>query len=421
MTNIVYGAGGKVLRGTTQAEDFSYSILETPIVSGGTAADASFYDATNSLTTGAGVVNNCQIQVQDSFLLPGHSFVNQAPAVASMDSIGNMALLTPGTAQVDIVTPVGTRRLSRALTGSIASSTVFKAYKAGSLGEHVTNAINALISGKTPGKATQQFASANNFNLTTPAVTRNASLFTSAYDATAISVMRVDISGNNLGSAFPVLLISPRHVIAASHILGGKGKVVWLDSTGVYHTANIISISQDTVNDIGVGYLDTAITGITPFSFLPLNWLNYLGSLNYPVGFSASLMHLPCLSRLQHPDDSDSYLSAMCVYELTSFYSSTGQSTQVRSGSHVSAAYQPWADGTIGVRGGDSGSPIMFPINGKLVLISAHYTAGGGANWAYYSTWIGAQMNGLATAAGDATAYAMLRADLSAFTQYPTI
>lgn len=404
MTTIVYGVG-QTVRGPNQQDDFTYSVVETPLVVGGTAADSGYYDATNSLTTSSGIVNNCRLQVSDSFTLPGYRFVNQAPAVASVDSLGNIAMSALGTAQIDIVARGGTRRFTRAMTNNGTTALSFKAYKAGSLGAHVVANINAMIAAKTPGIGTQQFTTANNFNTAAPTVTRNPNLFTSAYDTTAISVMR---SGQP-GAKFPALLISARHAICAQHIAPAVGEtIVWLDSVGVYHTATITSRALDVNNDIAVLYLSVAITGIPPFTFLPLLWANYLQS---QVDQSSTVQHMPCLDRLYHPDDTDSYLSAMCVVEMVILGS-------VNSGTNVTSIYKPWTDGALGVRDGDSGSPIMLPINGKLVLVSAHYTANGGANWVTFNTWIEAQMNSLATAAGDATVYAMLRADLSVFTQF---
>lgn len=412
--------GGLLMRGPLPSEDFSYSVAETPLSILAKNVDVSFHDATNTNVSSAGVVNNASINVTDSPAFPGHSISSNSPTVATVDAFGNVSFVSADMAQIDISTPVGHRRLNRAMTTTVTNSTIWKSYKAGSVGEHVLAAIATMISGKTPGIGTQQFTPINNFDVAAPSVTRNASIFTGTLDLTSISVMRKDTSLTVL-QAFPVTLISPRHVIAAAHILGGMGTVVWKASNGTYKTANIISIASDVTNDVGVGYLSAPIVGIAPMKFLPANWANYLGSL---LDFDTStVQHLPCLSKTFHMDDTDTYTSGVSVLEVQLLPVILPSSVSILSGPAIKgASYKSWTDGvTLGVRGGDSGGPIMLPINGSPVLLSNFYTAGGGPNLVGFSSWIESQMNSLAAVQADATVYSMLRADLSGFTAYPTI
>lgn len=406
--DIVFDAS-RVVKGFTPGDDFSYSIIETPEIVGGSTADQSFYDATNTVTTSTGIVNNFSINVAESFLIPGHSYVNNTPSIASI-SANNVSFVSAGVALIDVVTPVGTRRITRTMTNTATTATAFKQYKTGSLGAHIKAQIDAMISGKTPGQATQKLTTANNYSTTALSATRNASLFTGAMDLSAITLARSDQSNE----VFPYMLISPRHVIAASHITT-TDTVAWMTNAGVPKYASIVSWARDTNTDIAVGYLSAAITGINPFKFLPSTWANYLASLG---DYSSAAQHLPCLEKLYHPDDTDTYTSGVMVTELNQLNSTNAI---VLTGNAVSATYRAWTDGTLAARAPDSGSPIMLPINGEAILVSAHWGSSGGTNYAAKSAWIETQMNTLAAAQGDATSYALLRADLSGFTAYPTI
>lgn len=412
-----------VLRGFRSQDDFSIlGQIDIPAASGGSAVDNSNYDSVLTQTTSTGLDNNFRISVADSLLIPGHSFINQAPTIASVDASGNVSRITNGTAIIDVKTPVGTRRTTRVMANTSVVTYAHKNYKSGSVGLHIVNAINTMIASKAPGRTVQEFTTANNGNWAALSATRNASLFTGAMDFSAISLAREDIS---LGY-FPYLLISPRHIICAAHIFGTVGKgIAWKAPDGSYKTARTLSYATygdyGAGHDVGVAYLDTAITGINPFKFLPSNWANYLSSMS--AGSWPYPAKLPCLAKLYHMVDSDSWVNGIAVNDMCYMPSGiTGNWAAVLSGSGVrDATLLPWSNVTDGIRGGDSGSPTMLPINGEAVLIGAQSSASGLNNFVAYETWIEAQMNSQAAAQGDSTVYTLGRADLSGFTQYTTI
>lgn len=413
-----------VVRGFGPDDDFSYTVEETPEVSGGDPpVDSGFYDVTHQTVSASGIINNCRITVADSLTISGHSFSSATPATASVDSAGNVSWVSNGAAAIDIITPVGTKRLTRTMSNSETSTLSYKEHKFGSVGAHIRAAIDALISGQTPGSVAQKLTTTNNYNTVSPAVTRNASLFAGALDLSAISLIRSDRSDE----AFPAMLISPRHIIAATHILGAVGTTyVWKASDNSYKSASIVS-KVATESDLSIAYLSASIAGINPLKLLPTNYKNYFASLN-PTTTDARwlVQRLPCLIKAYHPDTTSSYKSAITLAELYWLYEydnpyTYGQEANIHSTSaSVAAAYSTWTSGT-GIRGGDSGSPIMLPINGDAVLVSAFHTGGGGGNWAAYADWIETNMIALAVAQGDNTAYSLLRADLSGFTAYPTV
>jgi len=162
---------------------------------------------------------------------------------------------------------------------------------------------------------------------------------------------QVDFSGVAFDANRTCTMISPRHVLMATHYQRNVGAtVVFHDSTGVMHSATLIakqSIPGGTNPDITVGLLDTDVP-VKYYKVLPpqTGWINYLNSV---------------LVVSTHHTRKASLREVGSIYGL---YISFMESSAVPT-----SYYIPPVVGT-------SGNPNFLLINGEPILIST-FTFGG--------------------------------------------
>lgn len=390
MAKLRFGAGPKVV-GISPATDFSLSFIEQPTgVPAGTVIVAEA-DANVATATGAGVANNYRIIVADSFLRPGYAFESLDTAVCSVDADGVVSRVADGLGRINVVTPVGTRRVSRLHTFSSYAYRSLDSWAAGSLARHIHDAISAMTADKTPSAATQNMFSVAGGGTAAPSYTRNASLFSGALDLTAISCV-TDTTGSDM---FPVVLISPRHVMAGHVGCPVGGKVVFKDSAGNYQTRTVLSQSGTGLGGSYVGLLDSPVTTVPPMSILPATWADYLPSL------SAGKFTLPVLNKGWTAGDK-------LRVQVATRVGADGDMS-LRPAYYASEGFLGWATPIIG---GDSNGPVFVPVNGAPALLHCMHFSSGGEFYPSMLTAIDAAM----TALGGG--YVSTKTDLSGFASY---
>lgn len=409
--------------GVRPVDDFHLATTEEPRATGASVADVVDKDVTVSRSTGGVQVNEFRINVAESPIFPGKQFTSQTPAVCSVDADGKVTWIANGTAIVDVKTPAGTRRYSRTMTNTGAAAfNRFKSYQAGTLGKHITDAMLALIAGKTAGDATKNLFTSNNYSTATPSATRNPAAFTAGLDLSPMSVVN---SWSNGAPTYqhPALLISPRHIIGAAHYQV-YGPIVFMRPDGTFQTVGVTSrktvLAGGRAADTYVAYLDAPVTGVVPFKLLPANYKSYLPSAQQAT--MPTYHRIPVLTKTAHnaaggPADQISITDLRYIQTASSAVSEfafVGSLAGIADAPRLDteAWYSP-------IIGGDSGGPIFAPINGQLALLAAYYQAAGGFHYADFAADINAAMNSLASAAGDNTTYAVQTVDLSGFTSYP--
>jgi hypothetical protein len=246
--------------------------------------------------------------------------------------------------------------------------------RAGTVAEHVEAAIAALVQGKTAGDATQRLYSANNYSLSSPAVTRNTNLFCGAFDWTGMSVASYD--GGNIGSnsACPAHMISPWHAITAYHYTQSSADTyVFQGADGSIHIrTKLAGLTQIGSTDVCLITLNAAlpVTGasrVNTFQLLPQNFTDYLSPGYYRLAdntreFNGGMIHalkrkrLPAVSSYDTVGVSPAYLAG----SSGATWLATVQAAPSRS-SLYPTWNRTWASG-------DSGSGVFLPIGGELVL-----------------------------------------------------
>lgn len=390
-------------RGFLPHEEISYTITEEPLVlTGTTATNQAVQDFIADVTTPSSSDNNCRL----SFGVTQYTADNQTPSVCSLDTAGKITRLADGTCNIDLSIPGSKRRFSRTLSRSAGSASYLqKSFATGSLARHITDNIDAYLSGKSPG-ASQYTFTGESYSATAPAGTRNTGIFSGALDLSAFSFT---ISGR--GSQFPVHLISDRHFICAAHVLPGVGAtIVWLANDNTFKTATISSTKQITsADDLAIGYLSAPITGITPVSVLPANWQTKLPAI--PVANYGQIT-VPVLLDLWDDATNRRKLVVGKNTRRPVGYPTTLIDT-APDGYTSPSAYASWS---ALLRGGDSGSPCFVPINDgalKTVLVGCMWQATAAGNIANAITEIESAMTSLA-----GSSYTLRQVNLAGFTGY---
>lgn len=427
---IVFDADAQTIQGVKADQDYSISIVENPTTNDPAYTPFSDRDAEFERVVDTETHNNFIIEVLPSLVFDGTPvFESDTPETAAVDADGHVSLVSEGPAKilVKLPPPLGTRAVARTMDASSAQYTrnYFRSYAEGSLGHHITQTILDMVDGVPANDTTKNLFVSNNYSLTSPAAVRNPDVFTGDIDLSAISIINGTSSG---GYVHQGMLISPRHIITATHFQTGN-VVVFMRPDGSFVTANVVSrsnhvggaLTYNGITDVTVAYLDTEITGITPFKLLPSDWRDYLPTGYREAAYGSAdykTVKLPCLTKTAHKASgaSGDQISINEVVELNDTEYGLSALTQTHGYYTVLDSSRFYSK----IVGGDSGSPNFFLINGEKVLLMSYHTAGAGRHYGDLATEINTAMNALATAAGDPAAgtYAVNTVDLSGFTSY---
>lgn len=314
-------------------------------------------------------------------------------------------------------------------------------WKVGSLQEKIAAEMDVMLNGiGAYSDASAALFSSNNRDTSTPNVSYNSGLWCAGLiDLSPISVITYGRSDDR----FPVILVHEHFVYAAAHIRG-SGPYVFKREDGGYETRTVLGWfafptlsfppSSIVTRDASIGLLSAPITTIEPAKLLPDYWATYFPPPTKAVGetgFSRVPMHyLPALCRRARTSSGGDFARIMVIAATESYdhnrdYRDIAEVSPVTaymySGEGLTVAahsqHVGWYDTVIG---GDSGSPFFYPYNGKMLLLGAHYTAGGGPGIAQSYGGLEGGMNSLATTHGipGAGEFSLNKIDLSGFTSY---
>lgn len=333
---------------------------------------------------------------------------NINPVVLTRES-SNTAVIIPNTSDPYKWTFVGngtaTLRLrteSSSYTATVTTSTatgattdVVTGYLSGSLRAHLATAIDGQIAGKTANAALPIFSTQDHV---TPSYVRNTGCWGATYASALTSLSPWNSVG---GNQYAGILISPRHVLFATHWAAPAGATIrFVAGDGTVVTRTISSIlaltqTQSLFPDLLVAKLDSDVPGTIAFArVLPSDWAVKLPSLsNYPV---------PCAATDQE--------EKLLVRELTSMPTSTSFSL-VTFRSPADATRRAFHEDVVG---GDSSNPAFLVVNGQLVVLTCWTYGGSGSGTSIYA--FKSQINAAMSTLGGG--YSLTDADLSSFTSF---
>lgn len=176
----------------------------------------------------------------------------------------------------------------------------------------------------------------------------------------------------------PLTMVTPRHAVAATHFKPTQGSnVYWVSRSGAILTNKVISY-KTVRGDLTVARLDHAFdtNDIAPAKLLGSGWHSYLyGSTNFPNGlFGVPVVGFDCAER--------GYVMSWLPSALLYGRRDKGQKDDSDGGVGGYGGGDPFEGVVPFYRGeavgGDSGSPVFWPVDGETVLLWCWYTAGGG-------------------------------------------
>ena len=178
----------------------------------------------------------------------------------------------------------------------------------------------------------------------------------------------------------PITMITPRHGIGANHYLPMTGSnCYWVTRGGTVATNRIIA-RKNIRGDLTVVRLEHAFdtNDILPAKLLGSGWHSYLyGDTNYLHGrFEVPVVAFDCAER--------GYLMRWTPYSMLYGRSEMGSHDDDLAGTtiYVDESKDPFAGVVPFYRrkavGGDSGSPVFWPVDGRTVLLWCFHHPGGG-------------------------------------------
>lgn len=419
------GAGPR-LSGFSAKEDFSVSVVQTPTSSGGSSGPAATFtkDVRYTEDSGAGSTNLFRLDVAESIVAPGKSFVSKTPSICTVDANGQVAYVSNGLCQIDVVTPVGRRRFEQSLWNTVATvKTGVSELAAGSLIGYLTDQRNALlaqvqaeITAGTITRATAQRSYVNGDG-------------SGGFNPSNM-LKRADIAGwtaCNYDKLRNWRYLTPKHSIHTAHVIGvgpystyytmpdGSPVLQWTPTTQLLQGGSLVYR-----NDYGkVIDVDTAIVYQPSANVANLTKLPPANLSAYLPTCGDHLVDVPVWASRWNTyiAGEQGWVQAVSVMGLGGMRVPSDPTSQLFC--------QPYNGTNLGT-GGDSGSAVFANINGEpMLLYSMSFT--GGFGWCYASgnALINSTMNylsGLYVADGGTDAangtYAAQTVDLSAFNLY---
>lgn len=256
MADIIYQAGAPSLLSIDASQDFGFSVTENPgpgnmspvtinkpgysyVITRDFPGEVLTFDLTATPVSPGG---------------PPVSVYSDTPDVCTINAAGEVGHVTDGMCAIVMRSRYGERVLKRLLTtfGSQEFGNIIS-YAQGSLANETYNLLLSYFDGVTVANAESKLKLHGGVNDSLPNPNRIAQEIDMSWQSVVSSA----------GSAFPVALISPRHVIGAAHVmeLGRSYTFRRPDNTLIVATVQAVREPGPGLADMMVAQLDIAVTG----------------------------------------------------------------------------------------------------------------------------------------------------------------
>ena len=405
----------------------SYTTQYTTSSGGTTIATVNEASYTTYLSTSANVNNiiHCNKTIvaytnntPSLYLATYDSATNTINAVTTTTTAGTFsATATLGTGSGDLLSSF------QCIVGGSYTYAYLTDYNSSSLAYYINNLIVTAVGGRTaPDPSFMNLYVGGNVAVTNP----------NLYTKNIIDITPFTTNGYSFGAC----LISPRHVIGISHASMSAGnQLTFTDKTGAQIIRTILS-KEDSVGggDITIGYLDSAITGITPYSVLPAN---ATATTKIPMASQSTGAYgiLPLgiygfTAKQRYPFGGGDYVRQMQLSVISNLegslssrdnFNGAGCSAPGVPLSNSNDIRTPYSNWWTALGNNDSGSPTLLPTGlttatgTPLTILIGQQSTGfrTTSSPSYYITEINATMNSLASAYGDTTTYALDQINVS--------
>jgi uncharacterized delta-60 repeat protein len=237
---------------------------------------------------------------------------------------------------------------------------------------HTSNQIDGRLVGKSNSTDWKLFTTSGMGDGTT--YLRNTGVWTSAGSS---SIDWTGISPYNTSGGYhaPGTLISPRHVLMATHYSASVGaKMIFVDSSNTVYERTVFSIQSISGTDINVGVLDSDVPdSITYYAVIASSTLS-----SVLQKFTTGGIDVPIISFDQEKKAIARSMNTIGTSITHNVYSTTSRATFSED-----------------IVSGDSGNPNFILIDNQAVLIGSHRGAGSFPNLGAYISQINSAMTSL--------------------------
>lgn len=407
---IEFGESAQSVRGLRQEEDFSFSLVYAPTLTGtvtnlyGTVVGDLSYNGETALTTKGKY--DISLELAPDVVRPVLSSLH--PSILTIDQDGVTTMVaSSGTATVLMESPTGSRktRIQITTSGGYNKYTEVVALQTGSLRKYLYDQQIAALAGVVAGASAQR---AGVYGNGIAAGLNTAVAMSGSYGgANTANFIRAQAKAGFAG--FPLDLLD--QVLDSGHSGNGAGWRAWISPhhflTWRGHGASDGSTWRAINGEIIVEYSATPWSG-TLAKILPSTFRNYM-----PICLAtAQGTFIPVWARLYNTYDNKSDATAERRWVMPANF------TNLPFGSgDTRYTYQKQASGLVKMaNGGDSGSPVFCGINGNLVMLS-HTAYQGSVGTLEYGAYL-TQINAAMAALNGSGTYTVGTADLSGFTSY---
>jgi hypothetical protein len=259
-------------------------------------------------------------------------------------------------------------KLVNATTESNAIVDTFVSFLPGSLGQHIEAQTRARANGST--SSPNHYPIYSTFSPATNTYTKNTGCWASDLDFSGMMVNKVGSGGVTRVSA-----ITPHHAIGAAHYGPEVGDVIVFCDANNQTVSRTVSARQDISNfDSCIVRFSEALPGtVKTYKTLPSNWLNY-APINTTRG--ARSYKWPIITTSHYRWDAGWPLQRFNRFAYINEVTGIGQ--VIGFVPDIGGGFLDYNGSPSGIRGGDSGGPCFFIINGDLVLVHCFFGANGG-------------------------------------------
>lgn len=278
----------------------------------------------------------------------------------------------------------GEQILASATTELVSGATVvdqFKYFVEGSFARHLYDQIRLYANGST--SSPEHYAIYSAFNQATNTYQKNAGCWASPLDFSGTSV--------NQSQNGRLTAITPHHALGSTHYLPPVNSVITFCDSSNQSVSRTVSGTYNVGNDCSVVRFSQALpASIKQYKTLPSNWLEY-----YPVNFNiydgATVSNdsdnypgrrgafLPIITTSHYRWDSSWPLQRpnryAYIYQTGLLYGSFQYFYPANAEPNNFVDYNGEPSG---IRGGDSGGPCFFVVDGDLILMRTLATSASG-------------------------------------------
>jgi hypothetical protein len=298
-----------------------------------------------------------------------------------------------------------------AATTSETQPDTFVSFVPGSLGRHVFDQARGLANNST--SPLSHYALYSTFNGTTNTYVKSQTSWAASLDFSGMMVNKVGSPGIHRVSA-----ITPHHAIGASHFGPQVGDVIYFCDQNNQTVARTVSARADLGGDTDcciVRFSEALPASVAKYRTLPSTWQDYapINKNNQPA-FDTRCFNWPIVLTSHYRWDAgwSGQRSGRFAY-IAQVYRLAQNSAVNFVLFRATAEFANYTGEESGIRGGDSGGPCFFIINGELVLVHCFFGGNGGP---YHPSFLSQINAALDTLGPGGQTYETV--DLSAFTNF---